>query len=315
MKKIMIMLVMLLFVAGCSEPTLDHKRVTTTRRTVTTIRPTTTIKPTTTTVKPTTTLPATTTTKSTTTLPITTIPTTTTTTIPPTTTTFAPTTTTSVQITTTTIPPVIKNRTIFTKDFGAKGNGIDDDTNALQAALDLAVANAKLFSFDDVAGTNRITVIIAPGIYRTTKPLVVSNREQMTIWAMMGVVTIKSEVSPAFVLNNSNQLTMWKFIVESPEIDINISNSQKTTLWDLTVGSVNLVNSMDMTLMKTSTFVVKDDYSSYYNMDTGVYYPQTIPQITVAENNTGSTTVLIFVVIAMLVGLIYIVVRVFNADI
>jgi len=78
------------------------------------------------------------------------------------------------------------SQTVSVKDFGAVGNGVADDTAAIQAAISYAASAAQSIQYTSISAQSSITVCFPAGLYLVTSTITVPNAQVNFLLSGMG---------------------------------------------------------------------------------------------------------------------------------
>jgi len=132
------------------------------------------------------------------------------------------------------------SQTVSVKDFGAVGNGVADDTAAIQAAISYAASAAQSIQYTSISAQSSITVCFPAGLYLVTSTITVPNAEVNFLLSGMGG-------RATFV--GANPATIKCFIIEQARntifSNLNWIGFTTATEWDTNNIDTNLIRYID----------------------------------------------------------------------
>ncbi|GIN88707.1 hypothetical protein J6TS2_50930 [Heyndrickxia sporothermodurans] len=138
------------------------------------------------------------------------------------------------------------------KTMGAIGDGVNDDTDAIQRTLDLSKTMGQ------------VTVIFPPGVYKTTKKLIIYKNTHM----IMSPNTVILRCHVASIFQNGENGAMYdgydgegNIVIEGGTLDSNILN------YDYECSGINLSHAANITIRNVT---IKDIYAGHAIDVTGV---------------------------------------------
>jgi hypothetical protein len=102
---------------------------------------------------------------------------------------------------------MIDGASINVKDYGAVGDGVTDDTVAIQAAFDLVYTSTTASYAEARDSVNSaVTIYFPPGKYATTTPLVLGTEDEFMYWT---TINMNSAVIESSYNGSEAALTLW----------------------------------------------------------------------------------------------------------
>ena len=145
---------------------------------------------------------------------------------------------------------MINGAPINVRDFGAVGDGVTDDTTAIQAAFDLAYASVGVnYAATRIGAANAKTIFLPPGTYRVTDALILGEvgKTVYNVTLQMDGACIVSEysgASPALTLQYPTNCVFYGLSVFTAEAitGIKINNSKGCAYYNTKASASGLAS-------------------------------------------------------------------------